>query len=246
LEAQMLTLSITDRGTAKVWLQPVRFVLRELREIWPPTLFFFVGFNLILFTKRLILEQILIEYFGFLIATTGALVVGKAVLVADAMPFLSRFDRRPLAYPIIFKTVVYTFFVFVARLVEQFVGYLVHKGVLGGGTFVEHVFDTFSWARFTATQLWIFVLFLLYVTASEVNQLLGDGELYKILFQRPSTTLQSTRRKRIRLLTRLSRLTEAHSLEVLTDRRSQPHTELAAILRDLAQRPPPNSTSSGD
>jgi hypothetical protein len=197
----------------------------------------FIGFNLILFTKRLELEQYLIQYSGFLIATTGALVVGKAVLVADAMPLLKRFDRRPLAYPTLFKTVVYTLFVFFARLIEQFVEYLVHKGVLGGGAFIEHVFGTFSWQRFIATQLWIFVLFLLYVTASELSELLGDGELYKIFFQRPSTELQSTRRKRIRLLIRLSRLTETHPLEVLTDRQSAPHMELAGILRDLAQHP---------
>src|SRR5262249_31695764 len=85
----------------------IEFLLRELREIWPPTLFFFIGFNLIVFTKRLILEQFLIQYSGFLIATTGALIVGKAVLVVDAMPFLRYFDRRPLAYPILFKAVVY-------------------------------------------------------------------------------------------------------------------------------------------
>jgi len=217
----------------------IEFLLRELREIWPPTLFFFIGFNLIVFTKRLILEQYLIQYSGFLIATTGALIVGKAVLVVDAMPFLRYFDRRPLAYPILFKTVVYTFFVCLVRLIEELVDYLVHKGVLGGGAFVEHVFDSFSWPRFTATQLWIFVLFLLYVTASELNDLLGDGELYKIFFTRPSTDLQSTRRRRIRLLIRLSRLTDVHPIEVLSDRQSSPHAELVAILRDLAQRSEP-------
>jgi hypothetical protein len=34
------------------------FVGREFREILPPTLFFFRGFNLILITQRLILEQL--------------------------------------------------------------------------------------------------------------------------------------------------------------------------------------------
>jgi hypothetical protein len=236
-----MAVPVADAGKAKVWTKPARFVLHEFREILPPTLFFFVGFNLVLLTKRLQLEQYLIQYSGFLIATTGALIVGKAVLVADAMPFLKRFDRRPLAYPILFKTAVYTFFVFVARLIEQFVDYLVSRGVLGHGAFAQHVFDTFSWPRFTATQMWISVLFLLYVTASEVNKLLGDGELYKIFFERSSTELQSTRRRRIRLLTRLSRLTAAHPVEVLTDRQSRPHAELAAILRDLAQQPRPTS-----
>jgi len=95
---------------------------------------------------------------------------------------------------------------------------------------VEHIFDAFSWPRFAATQLWIFVLFLLYVTASHLNDLVGDGELYKIFFKRPSTDF---------LLTRLARLTEAHPIEVLSVRGSQPHAELVTILHDLAQRSGP-------
>ena len=210
------------------------FLGREFREMLPPTLFFFVGFNLILFTKRLILEDYLVNYIGFFIATTSALVVGKSVLVANAMPFLRRFDDSPLFYPVLFKTVVYTVFVFVARLLEALVHYLVQGGVLGGGRFVEELIGKFSWAHFTAVQLWIFVLFLIYVAASELNQLLGDGEIFKIFFVRRSSALKSTRRARIRLLTRLGRLTETQSIETLTDRGSAPHAELVRILRELA------------
>ena len=74
----------------------------------------------------------------------------------------------------------------------------------------------FSWSRFIATQLWIFVLFLVWVTANEVNNLIGDGELFRIFFTRRSSATKSARRARIRLLARLSRLTDtAHSVTVL-------------------------------
>ena len=69
----------------------------EVRAVIPPTAFFFVGFNPILFTKRLFLADYLIQYAGFLVATTGALIVGKVVLVADAMPFLRRLGKGRLA-----------------------------------------------------------------------------------------------------------------------------------------------------
>ena len=68
---------------------------------------------------------------------------------------------------------------------------------------------TFRWDHFIAVQIWIFVLFLAYVTASEINNLLGDGELFKILFTRRSSEPKSTRRARIRLLVRLARLLDA-------------------------------------
>ena len=211
----------------------------------PPTLFFFVGFNLILFTKRLILEDYLIQYAGFLIATTSALVVGKSVLVANAMPFLRRFDNAPLLYPVLFKTFVYTVFVFFVRLIEALVHYLAEGGVLGSGRFVQHMVGDFSWAHFTAVQLWIFVLFLIYVAASELDQLFGDGELFKIFFVRRSTELKSIRRARIRLLTRLARLTEAHPVDVLADARSGPHAELVGILHALARKTESSPLSGG-
>jgi hypothetical protein len=156
--------------------------LRELRAVIPPTAFFFVGFNLILFTKRLFLADYLVQYAGFLVATTGALIVGKVVLVADTMPFLRRFDHRPLIYPILFKTIVYTLLVFVARLIEALIHYLIEGGVLGHGGFIADLVGRFSWANFTAIQLWIFVLFLIYVGVNEVNQRLGPGRLRALLF----------------------------------------------------------------
>lgn len=210
------------------------FLLRELGELAPPTLFFFVGFNLILFTKRLFLADYLIQYAGFLIATTGALIVGKVVLIAGRMPFLHRFDHAPLACPILFKSLVYTAFVSLARMLELLIRYLSHQGILGGGRFVRHLLGAFSWPHFIATQLWVAVLFLIYVTVSEFNALFGDGELFRVFFAWRKSELKSTRRARIRLLTRLARLTDSHSIAVLEDSGSLPHAELVAILRTLS------------
>jgi len=97
------------------------FLLRELREILPPTIFFFVGFHLIVLTTNLILAEYLAAFGNFMLATAAALVVGKAVLITNAMAFLLLYDRGPLIQPILFKTVVYWVVVFIARLLEHFV-----------------------------------------------------------------------------------------------------------------------------
>src|SRR5262249_513711 len=138
-------------------------LLHEFRMVIPPTLFFFAGFNLILLTKRLFLADYLIAYTGFLIATTSALIVGKVVLVADKLPFLAKFDNEPLAYPIVFKSFVYTVLVLIARMLEAFVHYAIEGNPVGGGAFIRHELGTFSWSHFIAVQMWIFVLFLIYV-----------------------------------------------------------------------------------
>ena len=70
----------------------VAWWLAQVKHALPPTIFFFVGFNLILWTKRLILEEHGVEFSGFLTATVAALLVGKAVLVTDNLPFVRRFD----------------------------------------------------------------------------------------------------------------------------------------------------------
>src|SRR6266700_2548580 len=83
-----MSTAIVDTAASRHWRRLLSFLGREFREILPPTLFFFVGFNLILLTKRLVREDYLIQYAGFLVATTSALLVGKSVLVANTMPFL--------------------------------------------------------------------------------------------------------------------------------------------------------------
>jgi hypothetical protein len=45
----------------------------------PPTIFFFIGFNLILLTTNLLVASYGATFGGFMLATGAALVVGKAV-----------------------------------------------------------------------------------------------------------------------------------------------------------------------
>ena len=117
---------------------------------------------------------------------------------------------------------------------------MIEGNVIGGGAFIRHELGIFAWPHFVAVQLWIFVLFLIYVTANELNELLGDGELHKIVFKRRSSSLKATRRARIRMLTRLVRLPETHSPNELADRESRAHVELVGLLYGLSQRREPD------
>jgi hypothetical protein len=209
-------------------------VLHEVREALPPTIFFFIGFNFIVFTTNLLVAQYAIAVSSFMLATLAALVVGKAVLVANKMPFLTRYDRAPLIQPILFKTAVYWVIVFLARLLERFA----HFSVIERnppGDFVPYLITTFSWHRFSAVSLWILVLFLIYVTASEFSHLFGAGEIPRLFFTYRPSELQLNRRQRIRELLRLSRLADAHTVEEFRDSATAAHRELIEILQRLAR-----------
>lgn len=111
-------------GRVLAWLS------EEFRHALPAIVFFAIGFNLIVFSMDLVLAKYFVHIGGSLLATTAALVVGKAVLVADKMPFLRRFDTAPLIRPILFKTLVYWAYVFIARLIEAWIHYSVETGQL--------------------------------------------------------------------------------------------------------------------
>jgi hypothetical protein len=225
---------------------PISLLLRafswwvtQVKHALPPTIFFLIGFNLILWTKRLILQEHGIEFSGFFTALVAALLVGKAVLATDNLPFMRRFDGAPLIQPILFKSAIYWVCVLIVRLAEE----LVHFTAAGGAiaNFGDHFADEFPLARFLSIQIWLMVLFLVYVTIHELNELFGDGELYRLFFRWRSSEAKLTRRQRIRLLTRLNRLTEANPIEAFSDRTSLVHAELVTILRQLASPPAASS-----
>jgi hypothetical protein len=218
----------------------VTWWLAQVKHALPPTIFFLVGFNLILWTKRLILQEQGVEFSGFFTAIVAALLVGKAVLVTDNLPFMRRFDGAPMIQPILFKSAIYWVCVLIVRLAEEVVHFVAAGGAIAA--FGDHFVNLFLLPRFLSIQIWLMVLFLAYVTIHELNQLFGDGELYRLFFRWRSSEAKLTRRQRIRLLTRLNRLTEANPIEAFSDRTSPVHAELVAILHELASPPVPSAT----
>ena len=161
------------------------FLITELKEVLPPTLFFAAGFTIIELTTQLILDDYLVRVANFLAAVGAALVVGKAVLVANRFPFLNRFNEGPLFQPILFRTAIYSFVVFLVRLLERVIEYWFGGGHLAG--IPDYMVSHFSWHRFLANQIWIFVLFWIYTSISELIARLGDGALVNMIFA-PSRT----------------------------------------------------------
>jgi hypothetical protein len=210
------------------------WILHEWLEMLPPTIFFFVGFNFIVLTTNLLVAQYLVAVSNFMLVTLAALVVGKAVLVANKMSLLRRYDRAPLIQPILYKTAFYWVVVFFVRLIERFVHFTLEGNP--PGDFPSYLATTFSWHRFLAVSLWILVLFLIYVTAREFSHLFGPGELRRLFFTSRPSELQLNRRQRFREMLRLSRLMDGHSIGEFRDPTSLAHQELIDILQPLARK----------
>lgn len=206
-----------------------------LRHVFPPTLYFFIAFNLIAFTTNLLVHTYWFHAAGFLVATTTALVVGKAVLVADRITLIDRFRGAPLIQPILYKTIFYTSVVLVVRVAERFIHFAIDDRGFGAA-FDAAVYD-FTWRRFVAIQIWLFTCFLIYVTATELRALLGEGQLFRLFFRHRASQHRLTRRRHVRALMELSRLAETTPREQLLDPATPQGRRLATIVDALRRLP---------
>ena len=88
---------------------------------------------------------------------------------------------------------------------------------------------------FKTGSLWILVLFLIYVTASESSRLFCAGEISRLCFTYRPSDPQLNRRQRVRELLHFSRRTDAHSRNEFRDPSSAAHRELINIVEQLAR-----------
>jgi hypothetical protein len=152
----------------------------EFLLVLPPTIFFLVAFTLILATQRLILRQYGIPLMGFGGALIGALIVGKVVLIVDAMPFVNKFPHKPLIYNTLWKTFIYFFAVIVFRYLEHVVPLVIQFK-----DFIEanrHLFDAIILPHFLVIHMWLLVLFFVYCALRELVATLGRDKVVQMFF----------------------------------------------------------------
>lgn len=208
--------------------------VRVIRHMLPPTLYFFTAFNLIVFTTNLLAHDYWFNLTGFMLASTTALIVGKVVLVVDKVRIIDKFRGAPLIQPILYKTVFYGVIVTIVRYVEKMLHFIFDAR--GFDAAAQAAVLDFSWHRFVAVQVWIFVCFLIYVTASELNALVGDGQLRRLFFHHRSSEYRLTRRQHIRALMEISRLARDTPHEQLLDPATPQGSRLVALVDRLRRR----------
>jgi len=149
-----------------------------VQEMIPPVTFFLVAFELLAFTKALMLRQYGIELTDFISAGIGALIAAKVVVLSDLLPFINRFPNRPLIYNIIWKTIIYFSAAFVVRYLEEFIHfYRLHHEIFGAN---RHLLDEVVWPHFWAIQIWLTVLLMIYTTMDELVRALGRDRMREL------------------------------------------------------------------
>lgn len=166
-----------------MWGAMSKIISRLKREILgaiPAVVFFFVVFQLLAFTRALILESYGIHVSTFLNATIAALVVGKVVVSVDLLPFINRFPNKPLIYNILWKTIIYMVAAFIVRYVEHIIPFIrEHKNLAAANS---HLFSEIVWPHFWVVHLWLLVCFFMFCTVRELGRVLGYDQIRSMLF----------------------------------------------------------------
>ena len=155
---------------------------KEIRELIPPTIFFFIAFNIIAFTSALNLRQYGISLSAFGIATLGALVAGKAVLITDKLSFINRFPDKPLIYNVVWKTLIYWLAFILIQYLEHLIHFLFRYGSLSSAN--RHLFEEVVWPSFWAIQIWLLVLLFVYCGFRELVRVVGRHAVIEMFFGR--------------------------------------------------------------
>jgi hypothetical protein len=147
----------------------------EILGAIPTVVFFFIAFQLLAFTRALILKSYGIQVSSFVNATIAALVVGKVVLSADLLPIINRFPNKPLIYNIVWKTFIYLVAALLVRYIEHLVPFIREYSDLAVAN--RHLLDEVVWPHFWVVQIWLLVCFFMYCTVKELARILGREQV---------------------------------------------------------------------
>jgi hypothetical protein len=152
----------------------------EFLKILPPTIFFFVALHLVMFVRVLMLEKTGINPSSSISIAVAALILGKAVLIADMLPFINRFPNKALIYNVAWKTLIYLLLSAVIHYLERLIDFWRQTGGFVAGN--QKLLSEIIWPHFWAIQIILFVLIAMYCMMHELVRVIGKEKAMRIFF----------------------------------------------------------------
>ena len=153
---------------------------KEFFELLPPTIYFFVALHIVMFIRVLMLEGTGIAPSSSVSIAVAALILGKAVLIADMLPLINRFPNKPLIYNVAWKTVIYLLISAVIHYLERLIDFWRETGGFVAGN--QKLLSEIIWPHFWAIQIILLVLIVMYCTIHELVRAIGKEKVLRIFF----------------------------------------------------------------
>ena len=152
----------------------------ELFKLLPPTIFFFVALHIVAFVRVLMLKGTGISPLSSTSIAVAALILGKAVLIADMLPMINRFPNKPLIYNVAWKTLIYLLVATLIHYLERLFDFWRQAGSLVAGN--QKLLAEIVWPHFWAIQIILLVLIVMYCTMRELVRVIGREKVLRIFF----------------------------------------------------------------
>jgi hypothetical protein len=157
-----------------------RWAHKEFNALWPVFVFFLVGFLLLILLLKAALAAFSIEVTVLSNAVIGALLAAKAALVLEETPLgrsLARYRRIvEIAAKVLFYGITCLLFLYAERVLEA-----QHK-VHNWRAAFPHAYEQLSHS-ILVWSLGISIVFALYFVFAEINERMGQGELWRLFFE---------------------------------------------------------------
>lgn len=158
-------------------------VREEIAKIIPPTIFFFITVHLVALERSLMLRGTGIPLLSFGAVTLSALVLGKAVLLADALPLVNRYPEKPLAYNVVWKTTIYVLVASFVHCLENLYDFWKEAASVAAAN--KELLAKIVWPPYWATQLLLVVIIFMYCTMCELIRVIGRDTVREMFFGPP-------------------------------------------------------------
>jgi len=131
--------------------------------------------------RRLVLAAHDIAYTDYWVALIEAVILGKVILIGDALRIGRGLETRPLILPTLYKTVVFTLFVALFTFVEHGV-----RGWIKGEGFTGAILAFLGKGpdELIANSMIIFVALVPFFAVRELGRVLGEEKIRRLFFRR--------------------------------------------------------------
>ena len=161
----------------------------EFHALIAPAIFFFIALHIVALLRVLMLKETGISVSTSVSVTLAALILAKAVLLADMLPFINLYPHKPLAYNVAWKTLIYTLIALCIHYMERLFDYWRSTGGFISGN--EKLLSEIVWPHFWAIQIFLVVLILMYCTLRELVRVIGKDRVLEIFFGPPKSKTAS-------------------------------------------------------
>ena len=170
---------MSDAGKTKEPLK--KRIVHEVVEYWTNVAYLGLVFAAFTQYRRLVLAAYDITYTNYWVALIEALVLAKVTMIGGVLRLGRGLEDKPLIYPTLYKTAVFTVFVAVFKAIEHVIGGLWHgQGITGGLVEVSEK----GFPVMLANSLVVLAAFIPFFAVKELGRVLGRDKIAALFFGR--------------------------------------------------------------